>query len=114
MASAFEGGDVRADAGADAERRKAVVARVEGHAITVAAVEDRLALVPTFQRKQFGRTEAEIRKGFFERVVLSDELVVAGARAQGLDKRTPASMRIARALANAELRHMRRNATTAE
>lgn len=89
------------------------MARIGERAITVGYLEDRIAQVPGYQRPMFGAGEGAVRKEFLERVVVADQLLVEAAKRDGIDKRAPTSLRISRALANAELRRIRSTAEAA-
>ncbi|HQY62319.1 MAG: peptidyl-prolyl cis-trans isomerase [Myxococcales bacterium] len=93
----------------DAERARtaAIVVRVGRHSLTVGELEARLALVPRFQLTEFGKTPAEIRQGFLDRVVLPELLLAEGAEAEGIAKKLPWSHQVARARSTATLRAIR-------
>lgn len=99
----------RATGGEEAERARtaAVVVRVGSHAVTVGELESRLALVPRFQLTEFGKTPAEIRQGFLERVVVPELLLAEGAEAEGIAKKLPWSHQVARVRSGATLRAIR-------
>lgn len=112
--ASLSGAPSRADEGAEAARRAAIVARIGERAITVGYLEDRIAQVPGYQRPTFGDDARAVRRAFLERAIVSDQLLVEAAKSEGLDKRAPASFRVSRALANAELRRIRSTAETAD
>lgn len=101
--------DASATAAEDADRaRKAVVVlKVGGAVVTVGELEDRLAAVPRFQLVDFGKTPAEIRLGFLERIVIPELLLAEGARSEGVSTKLPWSNEIARAKSGAALRAVR-------
>jgi peptidyl-prolyl cis-trans isomerase C len=61
-----------------------VVAKVGNQAFTVGDVERRVASVPAFQLRYFGKTPEEIRQRFVNETLVKDELYVAGANADKL------------------------------
>lgn len=70
---------------AEAARRGVVVATVGLTSIHVGELEDRLASMPDFQRASYGATEAEVRKGVLERVLVRDAVIAASAMAKSND-----------------------------
>ncbi len=88
-------------------RRSAVVLRVGARSVTVAELEDRLAAVPRFQLTDFGKTPAEIRKGFLERIVVPELLLSAAAEAEGKARELPWSQELSRARSSASLRALK-------
>lgn len=71
-----------------------VVARVGSQVITAGDLERRLASVPTFQLKAFGRSGEEIRRNFLERVLVRELLLSQAAVAEKLDQRADVQDRI--------------------
>lgn len=71
-----------------------VVARVGSEVITAGDLERRLASVPTFQLKAFGRSGEEIRRNFLERVLVRELLLSQAAVAEKLDQRADVQDRI--------------------
>ncbi|MRG92901.1 peptidyl-prolyl cis-trans isomerase [Polyangium spumosum] len=71
---------VLADAAAPSDA-DAVVAKVGVRTITVREVERRLAAIPPFQLRYFGKTHDEIRRKFLEESVLKETLYAEGAEA---------------------------------
>lgn len=74
---------VFADAGAP-DDDAAVVAKVGGRSFTVGDVERRVANVPSFQLRYFGKSPEEIRRRFVDETLVKDELYIAGADADKL------------------------------
>lgn len=72
----------------------AVVARVGKRVITAADLERRIAAVPLFQIRSFGRTPEEIRRNFLERVMVREILFAEGAVEQKLNERQDVQDRI--------------------
>jgi len=96
-------------AGSAAEelRRAAVVARVGSRTISVADLEDRLARVPRFQLRTFGRDAQEIRRRFLDEVLVRDALLAEGAASEHIDKGIVFEQAAGRALSTATLQHLR-------
>jgi peptidyl-prolyl cis-trans isomerase C len=101
--------DTRAeDAGSADDRRARVVARVgPAEAITVGALEDRLAAVSPFQRASFGVDADAVRRRFLAEVLVPESLFALGAREQKLAAQPRPAYGIERALSNATLRALR-------
>jgi peptidyl-prolyl cis-trans isomerase C len=83
-----------------------VVARVGGTSITVGELERRVKQLPIFQLRQFGKTNAHVRRSITERAV-ADELLVQGARAQKLDEGPEVADRLRSILASALVNDLR-------
>lgn len=98
---------VRADAPGDA-----IVARVGDRVITVREVERRIAQVPPFQLRSFGRTPEEIRRQFVSSVLVRELLLSQGALAERLDARPEVEERIRDILRSAILGQIRRDTGT--
>jgi peptidyl-prolyl cis-trans isomerase C len=75
---------VFADAGAPSDDASSYVAKVGGRMITIADIDRKIASVPLFQLRYFGKTREEIRRRFVEETVVKDELYVQGAEAEKL------------------------------
>ncbi|NUQ77919.1 MAG: peptidyl-prolyl cis-trans isomerase [Polyangiaceae bacterium] len=88
----FPGAAVNAQA--PSPRSTEVLARVGSHVITVGDLERRLAGVPPFQLKAFGRNPDEVRKNFLERVLIRESLLSQAAIAEKLDQRADVQDRI--------------------
>lgn len=71
-----------------------VVARVGGRVITAGDLERRIAAIPLFQIRSFGRTPEEIRRNFLERVMVREVLLAEGAVQQKLNERPDVQDRI--------------------
>ncbi len=69
---------VLADAGAPSDDAK-YVAKVGPRVFTISDVERRIASVPAFQLRYFGKTPDEIRRRFVEETLIKDALYVQGA-----------------------------------
>lgn len=78
--------------------KSAVAVTVGETTMTVAEVERRIAVIPSFQLAQFGKTPAEIRKGFVESVLVPELLYVEEARRRKADQSPAARDRIRDAL----------------
>jgi peptidyl-prolyl cis-trans isomerase C len=90
----FPGASVNAQAPAPPPGNPEVVARVGSQVITAGDLERRLASVPTFQLKAFGRSGDEIRRNFLERVLVRELLLSQAAAAEKLDQRADVQDRI--------------------
>lgn len=90
-----------------------VVARVGSHAITAAELERRIANIPAFQLRSFGKTPEAIRKSFLENVLVREALFAEGARAAGMAGREEVSERIRGVLRNTLVAQMRAQAASA-
>ena len=88
-------------------RRSAVVAKVGASTVTLGELEDKLALVPNFQRPVFGKTDDEIKSRFLDDVLIADALVAEAATKEKLGARVDLRLRMARARAEATLRATR-------
>lgn len=85
--------------------------------MTVAEIERRLGAIPHFQLAQFGKTPAEIRKGFVEKVLVPELLYVEEARRRKLEQSPGTRDRIRDALRQAmemELREAANSVTPDE
>jgi peptidyl-prolyl cis-trans isomerase C len=98
---------VRADAPGDA-----VVARVGERVITVRDVERRLAQLPPFQLRTFGKTPEEMRRRFVEEVLVREQLLAQGAEAAGLDRKPEVQERIRTILRGSLLSRLRGETAT--
>ena len=74
---------VFADAGAPSEEVPHV-AKVGSRVFTVSEVERRIASVPAFQLRYFGKSHEEIRRRFVEETLIKDALYVQGAESEKL------------------------------
>ncbi len=99
-------GNARADVPND-PRRAAVCVHVGTRDVTVGEVEDRMAQVPTFQLRTFGKDDAEIRRAFVDQVIIPDALWAQGASARHVDVQVPTRFDLDRARAQSTLRAMK-------
>jgi peptidyl-prolyl cis-trans isomerase C len=104
LATAWEGTPAQADASPEASM---VLARVGAHTITVADFNRRVALVPPFQLKAFGRSGAEIKKNFLERVLVREALLAQAAEGSKILERDDVRERERAVLRNAMLARIR-------
>jgi peptidyl-prolyl cis-trans isomerase C len=88
-----------------------VVARVGSRTITAQDLDRRIANVPPFQLKSFGRTPEEVRRNFLERVLVREALFAEGARADRLAELPEVDERIRNALKSATLAKIRLETT---
>jgi peptidyl-prolyl cis-trans isomerase C len=103
-------GAPRADMPADEQARRAkIVARVGSKTVTVAELEDRLAMVPRFQLSTFGDTPDAIRRKFLNDVIVQDLLLSLGAEDKKLDKDLATAHQLDRALSSATMRAVRKD-----
>jgi peptidyl-prolyl cis-trans isomerase C len=104
------GADARADAGAAAAvvaadaHRQVVVARVGPRAVSAGELEDRLARIPRYQLRTFGLTAPEVRRGFFDKVILREVLLALGAEERHLTREIEVEQTLDRTLSSATLR----------
>ncbi len=91
------------DAGDSASRQR-VVAKVGTRIITAGELQDRLDAVPRFQQMMFGTTKEEVRKRFFDEVILREALYAEAAKARGVEKRVPVAQALRKAEAQAMVR----------
>ena len=76
FATAWQARTVHADASAE---ELAIVARVGARTITAADVSRRIAQLPPFQLRAFGKTPGEVRRAFVEKVMVREALLAQGA-----------------------------------
>ncbi len=95
-----------ADAPNDA-RRAAVALHVGERAITVGEIEDRMAAVPAFQLRTFGKDENEIRHAFVDQVIIPEALWAQGAAARHVNVQVPTRFDLDRVKAQATMRALR-------
>ncbi len=91
---------VLADGGAPSDGN-AIVAKVGVRTITVAEVERKLAQMPPFQLRYFGKTHDEIRRKFLEEGVLKEALYAEGAEAAKMRDLPEVGERVRSVLRNA-------------
>ena len=87
-----------------------VVARVGKIAITATELERRIANVPAFQLRSFGKTPEEIRKTFLETVLVREALFSEGALESGLAERDEVAERMRGILRNVLIADLRAQA----
>jgi peptidyl-prolyl cis-trans isomerase C len=102
--SAFQPQSVRADA---ASGDDVIAARVGTRVITAGEVSRRIAQVPPFQLRSFGRNADELRRNFLEKVLVREALLAQGALDQKLADRDEVNERIRNVLRNAMLGQVR-------
>jgi peptidyl-prolyl cis-trans isomerase C len=102
LAGSMAGAPVRADAPMDA-----VVARVGTQTITAGELSRRIQAVPPFQLKSFGKTEADIKRNFLERVLVRDLLLAQGALDQKMDEQEGVRDRVRATLRAAMVQQIR-------
>lgn len=88
-------------------RRGVVVAKVGSRVVSLGEVEDKLALVPNFQRSTFGKTDDEVRSRFLDEVLVADALVAEAATKEKFADRVDVRLRLSRARAESTLRAAR-------
>ncbi|HHH12183.1 MAG TPA: peptidyl-prolyl cis-trans isomerase [Sorangium sp.] len=88
-----------------------VVVKVGDSTFTVADMRRRMARIPSFQLRSMGTTPNDIKRSFAEALATS-ELLVKGAQAAGLDKRSDVRDRIRAVLRAALLSDLREQAAT--
>jgi peptidyl-prolyl cis-trans isomerase C len=96
------GSKVRADVPADA-----VVARVGSEVITAGELSRRIQALPPFQLRMFGKSEAEIKRSFLERVLVRDSLLAQGALDQKMDEQEGVRDRVRATLRAAMVQQIR-------
>ncbi|MDC0748791.1 peptidyl-prolyl cis-trans isomerase [Polyangium mundeleinium] len=85
----------------------AIVAKVGVRTITVREVERKLAAIPPFQLRYFGKTHDEIRRKFVEETVLKETLYAEGAEAAKMRDLPEVGERIRSVLRNAIVSQIR-------
>lgn len=85
----------------------AIVARVGKETITAGDLRRRIAAVPPFQLRSFGKTEDEIKQNFLERVLVRDLLLSQGALDQKLDHDETIEDRVRATLRSAMVQQVR-------
>lgn len=93
-----------ASAGGDGD---AVVVKVGSQKITTAQIEKRVAMLPPFQLRYFGKTLDEIRRKFVEEAIVKEALYVEGAQAEKIPELPEVSDKIRSVLRNAMLKQIR-------
>lgn len=88
-----------------------IVARVGDAVITADDLERRLANVPAFQLRTLGKTPAEIKRAFLEKVMIREALFADGARAEGLEDREDIRDRVRGVMRSAMMSRVRLEAS---
>ena len=107
FATAWQARTVHADASAE---ELAIVARVGARTITAADVSRRIAQLPPFQLRAFGKTPGEVRRAFVEKVMVREALLAQGAVDAKLSERAEVAERVRGVLRNATLSRVRADA----
>jgi peptidyl-prolyl cis-trans isomerase C len=100
---------VRADAPAS---ESTVVARVGSRTITADEMNRRIAALPPFQIRGFGKSPDEVRRNFLERVLIREALLAEAAKDRKLDAREDVKGRLRGALQRAMLARVRAEAAS--
>lgn len=100
LVTAWEGRPVKADISVE---QTTVLARIGDRTITLADYNRRVASIPPFQLKGFGRNAAEIKKNFLERVLVREVLLSQGAADAKMTEREDVKERTRSVLRNAAL-----------
>jgi peptidyl-prolyl cis-trans isomerase C len=87
-----------------------VVARVGSRTITAADVSRRIAQLPPFQLRAFGRTPDEVRRAFVDKVMVREALLAQGAVDAKLADHDEVGERVRGVLRNATLAQVRAEA----
>jgi peptidyl-prolyl cis-trans isomerase C len=95
---------VHADVSAD---EVTIVARVGSRTISAADVSRRIAQLPPFQLRAFGRTPDEVRRAFVDKVMVREALLAQGAIDLKLGERDEVGERVRGVLRNATLGQVR-------
>jgi peptidyl-prolyl cis-trans isomerase C len=101
-----------AASGAASAAGDTVVARVGPRTITLADVDRRIAAVPPFQLRYFGKTLDEIRRKFVEEGLVREALLAEGAEAEHMRDLPEVADRIRTVLRNALLAQVRAEAAS--
>ncbi len=110
FATAWQARIVHADVSPD---EVTVVARVGARTITSADVSRRIAQLPPFQLRAFGKTPDEVRRNFVDKVMVREALLAQGAVDAKLAERDEVAERIRGVLRNAMLARVRAEAGSA-
>ncbi len=110
FATAWQARIVHADVSPD---EVTVVARVGARTITAADVSRRIAQLPPFQLRAFGKTPDEVRRNFVDKVMVREALLAQGAVDAKLADRDEVAERIRGVLRNAMLARVRAEAGSA-
>lgn len=107
FATAWQARIVHADVAPD---EVTIVARVGARTISAADVSRRLAQLPPFQLRAFGRSPDEVRRNFVDKVMVREALLAQGAVDSKLSDRDEVAERIRGVLRSAELARVRAEA----
>jgi peptidyl-prolyl cis-trans isomerase C len=107
FATAWQARIVHADVSPD---EVMIVARVGTRTISAADVSRRIAQLPPFQLRAFGRTPEEVRRAFVEKVMIREALLAQGAVDAKLADRDEVAERVRGVLRNATLARVRAEA----
>jgi peptidyl-prolyl cis-trans isomerase C len=107
FATAWQARVVHADVSTD---EVTIVARVGARTITAADVSRRIAQLPPFQLRAFGRTPDEVRRAFVDKVMVREALLAQGAVDAKLGDRDEVGERVRGVLRNATLGQVRAEA----
>jgi peptidyl-prolyl cis-trans isomerase C len=112
-------GDTLADdAGLDASHPAKSVAVIgagtPSRAIAAGDLEDRLAVMPDFQRAAFGSTPDAVRRRVLDDVLVREALLSLGAEASRVDTQPAVARALDRALSSATIRAIRHGVTPAD
>ncbi len=91
LLSTWQARSVQADTSPD---ETTVVARVGTRTITVDELNRRIASLPPFQLRAFGRNADEVKRNFLQKVIIREALLVQGARGDKLEDREDVRERI--------------------
>ena len=105
--SAWQARPVHADASVT---ESTVVATVGTRRVTADELARRIAALPPFQLRTFGRSDDEVRRNFLERVVIREALLAEGAVDKHLAEREDVMERIRGALESALFERLRAEA----
>lgn len=110
FATAWQARTVHADVAPD---EVMIVARVGARTISAADVSRRIAQIPPFQLRAFGKTPDEVRRAFVEKVMVREALLAQAAVDAKLAERDEVAERVRGVLRNAMLSRVRADAGSA-
>lgn len=84
-----------------------IVARVGARTITADQLNRRIAALPPFQLRSFGKSADEVRRNFLQRVMVREALLVQGAIADKLEEREDVKERVRGVMRSAMLSAVR-------
>src|SRR5688572_1209990 len=102
--SAWQARPVLADPSPD---ETTIVAKVGERTITIDELNRRIASLPPFQLRAFGRNADEVRRNFLQKVMIREALLVQGAKAAKLEERSDVQERIRGVLRSSMLSSVR-------